>query len=107
MSILVLSNGECDLHPPEHPIVDNVLHLDDLQSFEYGILDRGVGKPCGKYALVSELCARKAMQYARGSVCLVRCLRKITHNIVGFTTVRAANFVESQTVQNAMRAFVT
>ena len=38
-SILVLSNGECDLHPPEHPIVDNLLHLDDLQSFEYGIID--------------------------------------------------------------------
>ena len=38
-SILVLSNGECDLHPQEHPIVDKLLHLYDFQSFEYGILD--------------------------------------------------------------------
>ena len=38
-SILVLSNGECDLHPQDHPIVDKLLHLDDFQSFEYGILD--------------------------------------------------------------------
>ena len=38
-SILVLSNGECDLHPQEHLIVDKVLHLDDFQSFGYGILD--------------------------------------------------------------------
>ena len=37
--ILVLSNGECDLHPQEHPIVDKDLRLDDFQSFEYGILD--------------------------------------------------------------------
>ena len=49
--ILELSNGECDLHPQEHPIVDKLLHLDDSQSFEYGILDlvgngRGfLGKP--------------------------------------------------------------
>ena len=43
-NILVLSNGECDLHPQEHPIVDKLLHLDDFQSFEYGILDRvGIG----------------------------------------------------------------
>ena len=34
---LFLSNGECGLHPQEHPIVDKVLHLDDVQSFEYGI----------------------------------------------------------------------
>ena len=33
------SNGECDHHPQEHPIVDKVLRLDDFQSFEYGILD--------------------------------------------------------------------
>ena len=38
-SILVLSNGECDLHPQGHPIADKLLHLDDVQSFEYGILD--------------------------------------------------------------------
>ena len=38
------SNGECDLHPQEHPIVDKLLHLDDFQSFEYGILDLvGIG----------------------------------------------------------------
>ena len=43
-SILVLSNGECDLHPQEHPIVDQDLRLDDFQSFEYGILDLvGIG----------------------------------------------------------------
>ena len=43
-SILVLSNGECDLHPQEHPIVDTDLRLDDFQSFEYGILDLvGIG----------------------------------------------------------------
>ena len=43
-SILVLSNGECDLHPQEHPIVDKLLHLGDVQSFEYGILDLvGIG----------------------------------------------------------------
>ena len=35
----MLSNGECDLHPQEHPIVDKDLRLDDFQSFEYGILD--------------------------------------------------------------------
>ena len=35
----MLSNGECDLHPQEHPIVDKFLHLDDFQSFEHGILD--------------------------------------------------------------------
>ena len=38
-SILVLSYGECDLHLQEHPIVDKLLHLDDVQSFEYGIHD--------------------------------------------------------------------
>ena len=38
-SILVLSNGECDLHPQEHPFVDKHLRLDHFQSFEYGILD--------------------------------------------------------------------
>ena len=32
------SNGECDLHPQEHPIVDKDLRLDDFQSFDYGIL---------------------------------------------------------------------
>ena len=38
------SNGECDLHPQEHPIVDKLLHLGDVQSFEYGILDLvGIG----------------------------------------------------------------
>ena len=37
--ILVRSNGECDLHLQEHPIVDKLLHLDDVQSFEYGIHD--------------------------------------------------------------------
>ena len=38
----MLSNGECDLHPQEHPIVDKDLRLDDFQSFEYGILDLGM-----------------------------------------------------------------
>ena len=38
-SILVLSNGECDLHPQEHPIVDKLLHLDYVQSFGHGIPD--------------------------------------------------------------------
>ena len=37
-SILVLSNGGCALHPQEHPIVHKLLHLNDFQSFEYGIL---------------------------------------------------------------------
>ena len=40
VSIFALSDGECDLHPQEHPIVDKVLHLDDFQSFEYGMFDR-------------------------------------------------------------------
>ena len=41
---LVLSNGECDLHLQEHPIVDKLLHLDDVQSFEYGTHDLvGIG----------------------------------------------------------------
>ena len=31
----MLSNGECDLHPQEHPIVDKDLRLDDFQSFEF------------------------------------------------------------------------
>ena len=40
----MLSNGECGLHPQEHPIVDKGLHLDDFQSFEYGVLDLvGIG----------------------------------------------------------------
>ena len=40
----MLSNGECDFHPQEHPIVDKDLRLDDFQSFEYGILDLvGIG----------------------------------------------------------------
>ena len=40
----MLSNGECDLHPQEHPIVDKLLRLDDFQSFDYGILDLvGIG----------------------------------------------------------------
>ena len=40
----MLSNDECDLHLQEHPIVDKLLHLDDVQSFEYGILDLvGIG----------------------------------------------------------------
>ena len=38
-SILVRSNGEYDLHPQEHPIVDKILRLDDFQSCDYGILD--------------------------------------------------------------------
>ena len=33
------SHGGYDLHPQEHPIVDNVLRLDDFQSFDYRILD--------------------------------------------------------------------
>ena len=38
------SNGGCDLHPQEHPIVDKDLRLGDLQSFDYGILDLvGIG----------------------------------------------------------------
>ena len=36
--IFVRSNGEYDLHPQEHLIVDEDLRLDDFQSFEYGIL---------------------------------------------------------------------
>ena len=36
----MLSNGECDLHPQERLIVDKILHLDEIQTFEYGILDR-------------------------------------------------------------------
>ena len=36
----MLSNGECDLHPQEHSIAHNVLHLDDFQSFEYDLFDR-------------------------------------------------------------------
>ena len=40
----MLTYGECDLHPQEHPIVDKLLHLDDVQSLEYGILDLvGIG----------------------------------------------------------------
>ena len=40
----MLSNGECDLHPQEHPIIDKDLRLDCVQSFEYGILDLvGIG----------------------------------------------------------------
>ena len=40
----MLSNGECDLHPQEHPIVDKDLHLDDVESFEYAIHDLvGIG----------------------------------------------------------------
>ena len=38
-SSLVRSNGECDLHPQEHPIVDKDLRPDDFQSFDYGIFD--------------------------------------------------------------------
>ena len=38
-SILVLSNGECDLYPQEHPIVDKGLRLDYVQSFRHGIHD--------------------------------------------------------------------
>ena len=39
------SNGECDLHLQEHPIVDKGLRLDDFQSFEYGMFDRvGIGR---------------------------------------------------------------
>ena len=38
------SNGEYDLHPQEHLIVDKGLRLDDFQSFEYGMFDRvGIG----------------------------------------------------------------
>ena len=33
------SNGECDLHPQERPIVGKVLRLDYFQSFDYGVLD--------------------------------------------------------------------
>ena len=29
------SNGECDLHPQPHPIVDKVRRLDDFHSFDY------------------------------------------------------------------------
>ena len=39
-STLALSNGDFDLHPQEDSIVGKVLHLDYIQSFEYGILDR-------------------------------------------------------------------
>ena len=43
-SILLLTDDKCDPHLQEHPIVDKVLHLDDVQSFEYGILDLvGIG----------------------------------------------------------------
>ena len=33
------SNGVCDHHPQEHPIVDKVRRLDDFETFDYGILD--------------------------------------------------------------------
>ena len=33
------SNGESDLHPQEHPIIDKVPRLGDFQSFDYGIHD--------------------------------------------------------------------
>ena len=33
------SNGECDLHPQQQPIVDKLLHLDYVQSFGHGIHD--------------------------------------------------------------------
>ena len=33
-SILVLANDECDLDLQEHPIVDKLLHLDDVQPLE-------------------------------------------------------------------------
>ena len=43
-NILVLSNGECDLHLQEHPVVDKLLRLGDVESFEYGISDLvGIG----------------------------------------------------------------
>ena len=35
----MLSNGECDLHPQEHPIAAKGLRLDDVQSFGHGIHD--------------------------------------------------------------------
>ena len=38
-SMLVRSNGECALHPQEHPIVDKNLRVDDFQSCDHGILD--------------------------------------------------------------------
>ena len=38
------SNGECDLHLREHPIVDKDLRLDDFPSFENGTHDLvGIG----------------------------------------------------------------
>ena len=59
-SILVLSNGECDLHLQEHSIVDKLLHLDDAQSFEHGIHDLvGIGRGfCGtvSYRISSSIC---------------------------------------------------
>ena len=43
-SILVLTDDKCDLHLQEHPIVDKLLHLDYVQSFEYGTRDLvGIG----------------------------------------------------------------
>ena len=38
-SILVVSNGGYDLHPPEHPIFGKDLRLDYFQSFDDGNLD--------------------------------------------------------------------
>ena len=44
VEVLLFCQMECDLHPQEHPIVDKLLHLDDVQSFEYGIHDLvGIG----------------------------------------------------------------
>ena len=33
------TNDKCDLHLQEHPIVDKLLHLNDVQSVEYGTHD--------------------------------------------------------------------
>ena len=36
-STLSLIDNKCDLHLQEHPIVDKLLHLDNLQSFGHGL----------------------------------------------------------------------
>ena len=62
-SIFVLSKGESDLHPQEHPIVDKDFRLDDFQSFENGILHL-VGVCHGLFAYFV-FCISPSIRYSR------------------------------------------
>ena len=66
-------------YPQEHPIVDKLLHLDDVQSFENGILDL-VGISHGFLATVS-FCISSLIGWPDNILCLLAFSHICVHEV--------------------------